>query len=178
MAGIMIIAVTLSCNKIKQLTNINIDIPYSQQVTVPQISDTSIALPSGGYSIAFPSFAIPTNSQQYIDSYHTSSDKILRVNLNTLSMSIVGTGNFNFLDSLQLYVSGQGLQPQLIAYSYNIPKGLDSLSLDTVSNVNLKQYFLLDTMYVQIVGHFNAAPPGNTQLNINSIFHLLANPLD
>lgn len=174
-----LVTMIMACNNLKRLVNINFNIPYNQQINVPPIAPD--VFPQGGMSITLPAFAIATNSQHYIDSFHTSSDKILRVNLSTLSMTQTGSAdvnNFNFLDSISVYVYGQTMPRQLIAYKYDIPKGLNSLSLDTVSNTNLKQYFLLDTMYIQIAAHYNTAPIGNTVLDIHSIFHLLANPLD
>jgi hypothetical protein len=169
----------VGCNKLAQFTNINFNVPYNQTVSIP-IIDTG-TLPPGGMSVMLPALAVPTNSQSYIDSFHTSSNNILRVNLSTLSMTQTGNAdvnNFNFLDSVSVYISGPTLPLQLVAYQYSIPKGLDTLSLDTVSNVNLKPYFLLDTMYIQIAIHYNSIPAGNTELGMYSVFHILANPLD
>lgn len=174
-----VLVMVTACNKIKQLININFNIPYDQHISVPPIAPD--VFPPGGMSVTLPALALPTNSQHYIDSFHTSPDKILRVNLGTLSMAQSGnadTNNFNFVDSIEVYVYGQTLPRQLIAYKYDIPKGIDSLSLDTVSNTNLKPYFLLDTMYIQVAAHYNSIPAGNTVLGIYSVFHVLANPLD
>jgi hypothetical protein len=179
LTAILITILAAACTKLSQFTNINVNIPYSQQISVPKAADTITILPPGGFSVVFPAYAVATNSQQYIDSFKTSTSEILRVNLSTLSMKIAGgSSNLDFLDSVQVYISGQSLPQQLVAYNYSISKGIDSLILDTVSNINLKQYFLLDTMYIQLKTHFNTIPAGNTQFNVNAMFHLLANPLD
>jgi len=65
-----------------------------------------------------------------------------------------------------------------VAWEYNIPKGQTQLNLTTNTSVNLKNYFIQDTIYFRLQAHINAIPATGTQLNIASVFHLLANPLD
>src|ERR1017187_5675450 len=79
--GLMTIAT--GCNKIKQLANINVDIPYTSQVNVPAVPGDAygVALPQGGISLPFPTVSFATNSQQYLSEYNTSSSKILDVDL-------------------------------------------------------------------------------------------------
>ena len=75
-----------ACNKVKQLTSINVDIPYTQQFSVPQIpGDTqSVALPAGGVTLPFPAIPFATNSQQYLSQYNTAANLITGVTLKSL----------------------------------------------------------------------------------------------
>jgi len=181
-AGIVLVAFFTGCNKINQLADINVNIPYNTQVTVPQVDGDTVGfpLPPGGVAVSFPTIAIATNSQQYIAEYNTSTDKILNVDLQSLALQILSPANqnFNFLDSVEIYISTKSLPEMLVAYAYNIPKGQTSLNLTTEANVNLKTYFIQDTIIFRLNTHINAIPASGTQLNIASTFHLLANPLD
>jgi len=151
-------------------------------VSVPQIAgDTAgVALPPGGASLPFPTFPVVTNSQQYISQYKTSTDKIVSFDLSSMQVQILSpsTENFDFLDSIQIYISAANQPEVLVAYQYSVPKGQTTLSLAVPSGLNLKNYFIQDTMYFRVNSHINAVPASGTTLNIASSFNLVANPLD
>jgi hypothetical protein len=178
--GLMIAA--FGCNKIKNLANISVNIPYSTQVSMPSVNGYSsgIALPYPGLSVDFPSTAIPTDAQHYFDEYHTSSSNIVYVNLNSLNMQILMPAGqyFDFLDSAQLYLSTKTLPEVLVAYDYNIAKGQTTINFTTAGDLNLKGYFVADTMYFRLHAHINATPAAGTQFKIATDFHMTANPLD
>jgi hypothetical protein len=182
LTGIAFVALFASCNRITQLANINVNIPYSAQVTVPQVPGDAagIPLPPGGISLPFPTMPIATNSQQYIAEYQTSAAKIVDVDLQSLALQILSPAdqNFNFLDSVEIFISTSTLPEMLVAYAYDIPQGQTTLNLTTETNLNLKTYFIQDTIIFRMSAHINAIPASGTQLNIASTFHLLANPLD
>ena len=185
-AGLVLVVMVFilpSCIKINPIANldINVNIPYSQQVTVPQVAGDTFgaSLPAGSIAISFPSVGFATNSQQYISQYNTSADKIQEVDLDSFAMQILSPSNqnFDFLDSVQLYISAPSQPEVLVAYNYNIAKGKTTLNLNTITTVNLKNYFIQDTMYLRINTHVNAIPATGTQLNTTTIFHMLANLL-
>ena len=175
------VLIATGCNKVKQLANINVDIPYTAQVNVPTVAgDTAgVALPGDGISLPFPIISFATNSQQYLTEYNTSSSKILNVDLQSIALQLLTANqNFDFLDSIQIYLSANAQPEMLVAWEYNVPKGQTQLNLTTNTSVNLKNYFIQDTIYFRLQAHINAIPATGTQLNIASVFHLLANPLD
>jgi hypothetical protein len=182
LAGFALLAIATSCNKVKQLANINVDIPYTQQLNLPDVAaDTAGAgLPAGGLSVPLPSVSFATNSQQYMSQYHTAAGMILNVYLKGLSLQLAAPPNQNFdwLDNIQVYISAPGQPEVLIASQDNVPKGQALLSLNTNTSVNLKSYFVQDTITMRMQAHINAIPASSTQVNIASVFHLLANPLD
>jgi hypothetical protein len=171
-----------ACSKIKQLANINVDIPYSQQFSVPQVAgDTQgVALPAGGISLSFPAVGFATNSQQYISQYNTAVSLITDVDLKSLELQILSpaTQNFNFIDSVQIYISAPSQPLVLVAYEYNLPQGSTSLNLTTLTSVNLKNYFVQDSIYFTLVTRLNAIPATGTQMNMAAQLNLLANPLN
>ena len=173
-------ALAFGCNKIKSIANINVDIPYNTQVSVPQIPGDTYGVPIPGTVVVFPTVSAPTNSQQYLNQYHTSSSNIVQIDLKSLFMQILSpaTQNFDFLDTVQLYMSAPMLPEVLMAYQYNIPKGSTTLNLTTITEVDMKSYFLADTMYLRMRTYINAVPASGTQLNIATTFHMIANPLD
>ena len=168
------------CSKVKSLADINVDIPYEQQVQVPAVAGYSdiFPLPPGGVSLPFPAVAVATGSKGYLDQYHTSSSKVVSVSLKGLNLVIQAPQGetFDFLDSVQLFISAPAMPEILVAYDYNIPRGQTSLSIP-VTNNDLKNYFLQDTMYFREQMHINALPAAGTGLDIKSVFHLVANPL-
>lgn len=175
-------AIMASCTKIVQLANINVDIPYNQQVTVPPVTGygSQVALPNGGINLDFPSVAFATNSQQYISQYKTAANMIVDVDLQSLALQIQAPAGqtFDFLDNVQVYISSKTQPEMLIASQSSIPKGQTTLNLVTDPTVNLKDYFVEDTIYFRLSSHINAVPLSGAQLNIASVFHMLANPLE
>ncbi len=170
-----------SCIKVNPLGNINVKFPYSQQVTIPEVAGDTFgtALPIAGIAISLPAVPMVTNSQQYITQYNTSASKITSVDLDSFALQILSPGNqnFDFLDSVQLYISAPSQPEVLVAYAYNVPKGQATLNLTTMTNVNLKSYFIQDTVYLRLNTHVNAVPATGTQLNMYSVFHMLADLL-
>jgi hypothetical protein len=170
------------CQKVKHLADISVDIPYSTQVAVPQVSaDTAGApLPGGGVTLDLPPVSVATNSQQYLADYHTAASKILQVNLKAMTIQIAAPAgqNFDYMDSVQIYLGAPGQPEALVAWQYGISKGISTLVLATDANVNLKDYFVQETITFRMKTHINAVPASGEQLNIGAIFHLLANPLE
>lgn len=181
-AAIAVMGIAAGCGKAKNLADINVDIPYSKEVTIPPVAGYSytVPLPTGGVALPFPALPIPTNSKQYVDQYKTSLDKLVKVDLKTLGIDVVSPAglNFDFLDTVRLYISADNEQERLVAYQYGVPKGTTTLNLTTMTDVNLKNYFIKETMYFRMDAHINAVPPPGATLNIRSVLHILANPLE
>lgn len=181
MCSVALVALTTGCKKVKDLANISVDIPYTQQVTIPSNSgyEFGFPLPAGGASIPFPAVAITTNSQSYLDQYHTTASKVIKVALKGLVLELTSPPgqNFDFLDSVQIFISAPSHPEMLVAYKYNIGKSQTTLTLITSNDVNLKDYFLEETMSLRTTMHINAVPAPGAQMNISTVFNLVANPL-
>ncbi len=180
--GVAFAIIATGCNKLKQLANITFDEPISEQVIVPSIPGyiQSVALPPGGLELPFPAMAVATNSQQYLSQYGSATNLVTSVDLKSLQLQIMqpSAGNFDFLDSVYVFISTKTQPEALIAYEVNIPKGATTLDLYTNTDVNLKNYYTADTIYMRLQAHINATPLAGEVLNIPAVFHVIANPLN
>lgn len=169
-----------SCDKLKELTSFSQDFDYKEFIDVPGLPSQQTQLPPGGASESLPRFGVATNSKAYIEQYKTAVDLITDVLLSKLNMSITNpvNSNFNYVDTIQLYVSTSpsGTNEQLIAYKNNIAKGLQKVDLD-VTNINLKDYFVQDSMYYRIYAHFVEIPDKETRVEINTTLTMKASLL-
>ncbi|WP_276134173.1 hypothetical protein [Polluticoccus soli] len=170
----------MSCEKLEHLGDISRDFTYTETVEMPEVPglpdiDT---LPEGGFTGYAPTMAMATNSKQYVGESGSTPDLVKHAKMTKLLASILQpTGaNFDFMDTVRMFVSAEGLEEKLIAYKYGIPKGTQQLDLD-VDSVNLKQYFLKDSMYIRFGGHFIGVPDSNTKVELKTTFNMLANPL-
>ncbi len=178
-AVILIIAFA-SCQKIKSLANINFNIPFSQTVETPAIDgyNYGLPLPNGGATLPFPAVSVATNSQELFDKYHASSKNLVSARINNIDLQITSAGqNFDFLDTIQLYISAQNLPEMLVAYQYNIPKGQTRVDLAIVPDKNLKEYVVKDSVTLRLNAHINALPKPGTQVMAEGVFRVTANPL-
>ncbi len=178
MAALAILSFT-SCDKLKHLTDINKDIEYKETVDLPGIPGGDTVVPAGGLAADLPAYSIATNSKQYLAEYNTDAKLVTHVKLKSLTATLLqpSSQNFNFLDTLRLYVSATGQPEKLAAYKYGIAKGQNTIEMDVV-DFNLKEYFLQDSMYFRINGHFNGIPDSTSKIELKSVFNLLANPLN
>ncbi len=176
------LVLAVGCAKLKSLTTINVDIPYSQTVTLPAVPDTTgaIKFPTGGITVTTPVTPVPTQSSQYISNNNTTSKDITSISMKSATLQIINPsgGYFDFLDSISVYLGGNNLPTILLATKRGIPKGQNTLNLDVPVDSSLKSYFLLDTMNVYFTAHFNNPPPKNLSVNSTFTFHMVANPLN
>jgi len=173
------VALAIGCNKIKSLTNINVDVPFNESLTIPALADTSITIPPKGYPLSLPKISVATNSQQYISQNNTSSDKVNSVTLKSLTMQVTNpvNGNFNFLDTIKIFISADSLPEQLLAYDYNVPRNKNQITL-TSANIDIKTYFLKPTMSLRVYTNLDSVLKKSEEVNINADFNLAANPLN
>src|SRR4051812_8769379 len=107
---IVLIAICFAaCNGLKNLANISVDIPYSTQVSVPDVPGytTGILLPPGGLDLPSVTVASATNSQAYMSQYGTAANMVVSVTLKSMNIQILSPAgqNFDFLDNIQVYMS-------------------------------------------------------------------------
>jgi hypothetical protein len=169
-----------SCDKVKQLANINQNLTYTETISIPELPGGIDTLPPGGVAAYFPGQGIPTNSQDYLNQFGTTAALITHVKMTKLAAVITqpSGANFDFIDTINVYLSANGLDEKLVAYKHGISKGLTSIDLDCPSDINLKEYFLKDTMYLRFGGHFVGVPKSDSKIDLTSTFNLLANPLN
>lgn len=136
--SLILLTVLFSCDKIRKLTEF--DIEYESFVVIP--SSMGINLPFNLYS---PD--IETNSEANFEINDTRKDYVHTIYLNELFLSIAypANANFNFLKSIRIYISAQGLPEILLASKENIEQSsLKKINLET-SNVDFKNYIIKDS---------------------------------
>ncbi|MCF8254667.1 MAG: hypothetical protein K9I36_08920 [Bacteroidia bacterium] len=139
-----LIGFSFACKKVDKLTKFNLN--YEENVTIP--SSTGINLP---FNILSPD--ITTNSESSFSVNNTRKDLIESIKLTKLDLEIISpsNGNFNFLKSVDIYISADGLAETKIAYKENIPNNVGSkLSLD-LTDTDLKEYIKKDKFSLKLV---------------------------
>ncbi len=151
---------------------INEDITYSEEIDLAQ----SIPLPIAIDTVIEK--ALATNYQSYLDQYNTSSSKVTSVKMTKLSMRVTvpQSQNFDFIDSVSVFVYANDLNNILAAKKMPFPKGSRFVEFDVIDQ-DLKQYFLRDSLFVRVHGHLNSLPGAGTKLDLSTTFNLKANPL-
>lgn len=129
-----------SCNKdeiVDQL--LTFDVSQSDTLKIPFI-------PKGSVDTTLFSIDIPTNAKQKAQENGTNTDLIKKAILKELKMTIINPPgqNFNFLDTINLYLSAPGLNEILLAGKTNIPADTNIVYLDTYGS-DFVQYIKQDT---------------------------------
>ncbi len=175
----LVVMLSASCQKVKNLANIPFSIPYSQTITVPAVPGYSYGMPiPGGVELPFPPVTVAINAQQYFNQYHASINNVVSAYLGSMNLKIISPAGqyFDFLNTIQLSVSTESEAAVMVAYLYNIPKGQQYISLDIVPDVNLKYYVTGDSITVQLNAYVNAVPAPGTQIYLSGNFNVVANP--
>lgn len=180
---LLLTALVSGCKKdaLTSLADITFTQRYSEDFNlVPDstiLVPPSTPIPGGSAPLEF-SYSFATGIKQLASDYNTSADKLVSVKVDSVSlMMLMPTGqNLDFLNNIEVRIGADGLSETSIARKKPVPKGLTTLLLD-VDNVNLKDYFLKDSLRVRIVADMNATPALGTQLRFGNKFSITANPL-
>ena len=177
-AVIAVVLLFTSCEQLKYFTRLNFVLPFSREFAAPQL-DTGTTLPPEGLVLSLPEVGIVTNSEESLQKFSISKEQIAEVNLRSfseLANDSAGHCNFNFVDSLNVYISARGLPEVLMAEQNNIPDNADSVSFDCIAQ-NLKDYFMKDTIMVRMQGRFYKVPK-QAKYKTDFKFGIVANVLD
>ena len=119
-----------SCNK-EEATQFEVD--YNTEVVVEASSQIE--------SFDLTSPEVTTNSQEKFETNNTNADNIEEVTLKDLDLTVTSPSdqNFDFLESVEVYINAPGKSELRIAYKNSIPEGMSELSLQTV-DADLAEY--------------------------------------
>lgn len=132
-----------SCTKVDELTKFHLK--YSESTTIPAM--LNINLP---FDIYTPN--IETNIDQELEIRNSHKDRVEGIHIEELELSITNPSNatFDFLKSIEVTLSVDGLTDIVIAHKENIKDNVgSSISLE-VNNVELKNYILSDIVKLKI----------------------------
>ncbi len=151
-----------SCDKIDELTKF--DLEYNSKVIVP--GATGINLP---FNMITPD--METNSKSQFEVNDTRKDLIEEIKLTELKMVITSPTNadFSFLNSVEVYISAEGLDEIKIAekeVDENVGSTLDVNVLD----IDLKEYIKKDEFNLRLNTVTDEVINEDHEIDVNSIF--------
>jgi|GEM_PF-2633093 hypothetical protein len=153
-AAIVLLTLT-SCNKLPFLKTLNIEVPYSKDFDGPKL-DTAIQLPNGGLSYSTPAEMMETHVKQQLIEHGLTENQVTKITINSY-MQHINSGNFDFVDSVGLFLSARDMPEIMVAGQTSIPKNSTDIQF-ICTQENLMNYLMKDTVYIRIQGHFNKVP--------------------
>ena len=160
---ICLLVLFTACDKIDELTKF--DMEYSQRATIP--SSTGINLP---FDVFTPE--METNSESTFAVNDTRKDLIEEIKLTDLELVIISPeeADFSFLNSIEVYISADGLEEILIANLDEVPEDAGNvITLDT-SDTDLKEYIKKDEFSLRLNTVTDALMSTDHELEVNSTF--------
>lgn len=159
---------TQGCKKYKQYTDF--DLNYTQNVTIP----ASGGLLNAPIDIVSPNMTTETDSKY--DNNGTAAKLVDNVTLTKLSLTVnsPSQANFDFLNSVEIYLSSPSQHEVLVAYIYDVPEtGLRSLNL-TCRDENLKAALQDDSYKVRVRTVMDHPIPYDVGVTSYETFHVKA----
>ncbi|SFR53501.1 hypothetical protein [Maribacter stanieri] len=160
---ICLLVLFTACDKIDELTKF--DMEYSQRATIP--SSTGINLP---FDVFTPE--METNSESTFAVNDTRKDLIEEIKLTDLELVIISPeeADFSFLNSIEMYISADGLEEILIANLDEVPEDAGNvITLDT-SDTDLKEYIKKDEFSLRLNTVTDELMSTDHELEVNSTF--------
>ncbi|MGV3596877.1 MAG: hypothetical protein ACO1PI_03360 [Bacteroidota bacterium] len=164
---IAIAALTLNaCKKLEKLTEFYLD--YTASVTVP--ANMGINLP---FDILTPD--ITTNYEEQFSANDTRKDMVDEIKMAGMVITVKSPQgqNLDFLKSINVFISAEGLPEKEIASKSNVPDGLSVLELDYTSD-NLKEYVMKDKIKLRVKTVTDKALNQNVDLDVKARFFVNA----
>jgi hypothetical protein len=159
----VLILSSLGCQKIDQLTQFNME--YDETIVVP--SSTGINLP---FNILAPD--VETNSASTFAVNDTRKDLIESILLTQLKLTLTSPPNedFSFLESVEIYISAEGLNEIRIAWQDNIQSN-SSNNLDLiVGNEDLKEFIKKDKFALRVKTVTDEVLSSDHEIDLHSVF--------
>ncbi len=147
----------------KKLTQFIVD--YNASVTVS--STVGQLIP---FSVVTPT--ITTNSEAEFEANNTAKKHVRSVHLTECTLTITSPSNetFSFLNSLEIYISADGLDEKKVCFKENIPSTVgNSITCDIV-DLDLQEYIKSNTFKLRGVFTTDETIPEDVQINIYSRF--------
>ncbi len=153
----------VGCQSLSKLTQF--DMPYSTSVTIP--ASTPLNLP---FNFSTP--LVETNSTQFFTSNGINKDLIDKIVLKKLEMTVSSptNGNFNFLKSIEIYITADNLPDTKIAWLDNIPDNAPMPLELTVSQDNLQQFIEKDKFGLKIKAMTDEIITTDYKIDVKTIF--------
>lgn len=157
------------CKKLDKLTQFNLD--YKSNASVPP--NTVINLPLDLFT---PDMT--TNYEEQMKNNDTRSDLVEEIKITGIDMVVINPqgGNFDFLKSINVYISAEGLPEKEVAWKTSVPDGLTRLQLDYTGD-NLKDYVAKNTIKFRVKTVTDKSVTQTIDIEVNSHFRVNAKVL-
>ena len=151
-----------SCDKIDELTKF--DLEYNSKVVVP--GATGINLP---FNMVTPD--METNSDSKFEVNDTRKDLIEEIKLTELQMVITSPtdADFSFLNSVEVYISAEGLEEIKIAEKDVAEDAGSTLDVD-VLDIDLKEYIKKDEFNLRLNTVTDEVINEDHEIDVNTTF--------
>lgn len=169
---ILIVTILFSitaCDKLDDLTKF--DLEYQSKVTIP--ATAGVDLP---FNVFTPD--METNSESQFEVNNTRKDLIEEIKLTELQMVITSPTNadFGFLNSIEVYISAEGLDEIKIAGKYITENVGNTLDVD-VLDIDLKEYIKKDQFNLRLNTVTDEAIEANHEIDVSASFFVDARVL-
>jgi len=157
--------ITASCSLIDKLDDLTkFDIPYNTSFKI------KAALPIGTkLNITTP--PVTTNSEEKFEINNTAKNLVEEVKLSELTLEITApeNENFDFLRSMAIYISAEGLDEMKIASISDIPSGAKKISL-VVEDTDLTPYIIGDEISFRTESETVKLTTQSIEVSMHSVF--------
>ncbi len=150
------------CKKVDELTQFNM------------VHDATVIIPSSaGINLPFNVFSpsVTSNSEATFAVNDTRKDLIEEIKLTHLSLRVdsPSNGNFNFLESVSIFINASGLPETKIAWRDEIPaNGSTTIDLST-STADIKEYIKKDEFSLRVSTVTDEVITQDHQINVHSV---------
>jgi hypothetical protein len=155
-----------SCKKLDKLTQFYIE--NNSTVTIP--ANSGINLP---FDLFTPD--ITTNYEEQYSANDTRKDLVDEIKIDKINITVKSPqgANLDFLKSIHVFISADGLDEKEIAWKEDVADGLTSLDLDHTGD-NLKQYLMKDKIKLRIKTITDKATKQDITLDLKNRFFVNA----
>ncbi len=162
----LFVSLAASCEKVDKYTQFSMD--YSADFTVPQTVLLGVDFLNLPFLYSPP---IETRMNANLEAYNTRMDLIEAIHLQMLTLEIVSplSANFDFLESVEVFISAPQREEILLASRRDIPLSLRSLELE-ISSEDLSAYLKSDNITLRTSATLRSNVREEIQVRANSRF--------
>ncbi|MBJ6117446.1 hypothetical protein JAO76_04550 [Pontibacter sp. BT310] len=166
---LFVLAATASCDTIDDLLTFYIN----EEETIVVESNFPIGL------VAFAPITVPTNSEETFKNNRTRAELVKDVTLNKLTLSIADTAksaDFDFLETIEIFIKADGLDEVRIAYLEEVPKDVKTLDMK-LTNAKLDEYIKKDSYTLRTAAKLRNTVVKDVNVNAAMRFKVTADPI-
>ena len=143
------------------------DIDYEASVIIQ--NGTGVSAP---FSILTPD--IESNSEAEFEVNDTRKDKIQEISLKSMRLEIVSPAGqeFDFLKDIELFISADGLDEIMLAYTYDINDSVGNVINITSSGSDFQEYIKKDKFKLRVRTVSDEYNLNDVKINIYSVFNV------